>query len=114
MRIKILENGAAQSLGKARAALGSREVAKIERTLNHRAHGGSGFETRILLYVGETRPLPKRNLSSIGINLTGQDSQQRRFAGPIRPNQADTISIGNSERNILKERIRSKRFRNLL
>ena len=114
MRFQIFKAGAAQSLGKAGAALGSGDAATIESAFDYRAHRGPGFESRVLLDTGETGSFAERHFPAVGLYLARQNSEKSGFTGSVRANQADAVSVRNGERNILEERVRSEGFRNFL
>ena len=114
MRIKIFKTSAAQSLGKTTAAFGSGNAATIERGLDHRTYRRAGLEPRILLHTGKARSLAKRHFPAVGIDFARKNSEKRGFTGAVRTDQADAVSVRNGERDVLKERIRPKRFRNFL
>ena len=71
-------------------------------------------KARILLDVTKASALAGRYFAAIGIHLASKDSQKRRLARSVRPNQADAITLRDSERDILKKRLRSKGFRDFL
>jgi hypothetical protein len=60
------------------------------------------------------RSLAERYFPTVHRNLARQNSEKRGFARSVGTDQADAISIGNCERNILEERVRSEGFRDFL
>jgi hypothetical protein len=67
-----------------------------------------------LLDAGETSSLAERDFPIVGTHLTRQNSKERGFAGSVRADETDAISIRNGEGDVLKERVRSEGLCDLL
>ena len=74
----------------------------------------SGREPGILLDVAETGALAHGDFAGVGVDLAGENAEQRGFTGAVGADQADAISFGNGERNFLEERIGAEGFRDFL
>jgi len=57
---------------------------------------------RQLPHIPHTPTFPRDDFAGIGLHLTRQHSQQRGLPSTIRPNQTDTVTIGNRKCNVLK------------
>ncbi len=112
--IKVVEAGAAKSLGEARAALRCGEMATIECGIDYGTYGGSVGKARILLDVTEADAFANRDFPAIGFDLAHQNAQQSGLARSVRTNQSDTVAFGDGERDILEKRLRSESFRHFL
>src|SRR5271166_476537 len=101
--VEVVETGAAQVFGEAGAALGCGEAAAIKGGFDDGADGGIGRKTGILLNVTEAGAFAGGDFPAVGINLAGEDAQQRGFAGTIGADQADAIAFGDGEGDVLEK-----------
>ena len=74
-------------------ALGFGHVAGNQRALQHIAHRQPGSKRRLLPDIADARPLAFRHLTGIRILFLGQNFQQRRLAGSVRPNEANAVAV---------------------
>jgi hypothetical protein len=68
----------------------------------------------VLRHVRQPDQPARRHRARIGRLDAGEDAQQRRLAGPIRPDQADPVAVMNPEREVGEQRRRAVRLGNLL
>ncbi len=99
---RSLEAGAPESFGKASSALRRMDLRPFHRVFRHRAHGRAGFEFGILLDVADPEPLAERNFSAVRIFVAGQNSQQRGFAGTVRSDKPNAVTLRDGKRHVLK------------
>ena len=64
--------------------------------------------------VTETGAFTQRDFAAVGGHDPREDSQQRRFAGAVGPDQADAVTLADDERDSLEEGSSSKAFRQTL
>jgi hypothetical protein len=67
-----------------------------------------------LFNTGEACAFSERQFATVGCDFAGKDSEERRFAGTVRADQANAIPVGNSEGDILEERVGSEGFGDFL
>ena len=100
--VHILEPGATQRLAQLLLTLALGNVRSGKRPRQHLARGLAFGKLGNLFYIPHAPPLARDDLARIGLHLTRQHSQQCGLSSTIRPNQADTVTIGNRKSNVLK------------
>ena len=114
LRFEVFEAGAAKSFGKACPTFRRVNLAPLHGIFHHGPHRRARLELGILLDVADPEPFTKRNFAAVRIFVAGQNSQQRRFAGPIGADEPNAVALSDCKRHILKERIGSKSLGNFL
>src|SRR5260370_11247102 len=102
--IQIRKARAAKRFRKTRSALRIGNCRAFESFLDDRANRHSRREFRNLRDIAEPRPLANRHVPAVRLDAADKHLEQCRFAGTIRADDADAISLGNRKRNILEER----------
>jgi hypothetical protein len=62
------------------------------------------FERRPLVVQRDARPLRERELAAVLLGLAGEDPQQRRLAGAVRPGERDAVAPLDGERDAVEEK----------
>ena len=62
-------------------------------------------EGRALVVQGDARPLLERELAAVLLRLAGEDPEQRRLAGPVRPGERDPVAPLDAERDAVEEQV---------
>ena len=103
-RIEIGERGASEDFGGALQAFAFGDSLLIESFVNYRANCVAGRELGNLADEIEMRAFADGHVASIGKRDAAEDVKESGLAGAIWTNDADAIALGNSERDILKQR----------
>ena len=61
------------------------------------------LERRPLVVQRDPRPLGERELAAVLLGLAGEDPQQRRLAGAVRPGERDAVAALDGERDAVEE-----------
>ena len=77
----------------------------LERCFENSAHGGSGHELGLLRNIAQPRALARRNLAAVGVDLPGEDAQQRRLTRAIRSDQTDAGALFDREVDVAQQRL---------
>jgi hypothetical protein len=88
--------------------------APLHGIFHHGPNRRARLELGILLDVADPEPFAKCNFAAVRIFVPGQNSQQRRLAGPIGADEPNAVALSDCERHILKKRVRPKGFGNFL
>ena len=105
---KILEAGTAQRFADASFPLRWRSGDALEGGFKDRPHGCSGHKFGLLRHVGEPRALARCYLAAVGLDIAGENPQQRRLARAIGSDKPDAGALFDRERDIAQERVGPK------
>ena len=85
------------------------EPARIGRTgADVRTEGDVAAEGRALVVQGDPRPCGHRHLAAVGLQLAGQDPEQRRLPGTVSADQCDPVAGSHDRRHVGQDLVRSE------
>ena len=112
--VERFKTGAIERLLGAIAALDFIHTNARESVFNHAAAGGIAGEFGDLLHVAQRRALADRDFSTAGFHAARDNFQERRLSRPVRTDQADAVTRGDGEGNVLEKRRYTEAFREAL
>ena len=84
----------------------AREVAALREALAQRGRLG---QQGLLLDVHDARAIARAHLAVVERHRSGDDAEQRRFAGAVATDQADALAVGDDELRTIEQRMQAER-----